>query len=159
MPETVYKVVRKSKRGVLYSAIAYHRGIRVKYLEGEDVQAPNGRHLLAFADKDVALEFLDQYEGQLENPYHYSACLLRCKGKFTAEVWEAEATDVQPLKWVSYRWESLKSLKEFWELLASRDLITTAYPGWAHAPEGAVSCKTIKLVKRIYPNGGADVLS
>jgi hypothetical protein len=89
MPETVYKVVRKSKRGVLYSAIAYHRGIRVKYLEGEEVQAPNGRHLLAFADKDVALEFLNRHESQIENPYHYSNYLLRRKGKFTAEVWDA----------------------------------------------------------------------
>jgi hypothetical protein len=140
----------------------YHRGIRVKYLEGEEVKAPDGRKLLAFDDEDTAVDFLVLYESQVENPHYYSEYLLRRKGKFTGEVWEAEATDVEELAWVSYCWESLRALKEFWECLPSvvpMNRFTAPYSGWAHAPEGAVSCKTIKLVKKVYPNGGADVLS
>lgn len=143
MPETqtVYKVVRRTKRGVLFSAIIRNKQIRLRYREGQVTESPNGRRPFAFSTLRQATGFRTGYQidiRQGRTPYEYFP-----------EVWEAEATDVRPAPVVSCGWDSLAKVKEFWKNV--KDIVGhragTVWVG--DAPEGTVSCQTIKLVRKV----------
>lgn len=127
--QTVYKVVRKSKRGFLYSAIVQGRGTRLRYRPGEVTRSPNGRRPFAFTDRTVAVYFRFMH-------------LWKCD----SELWEAEATDTRPEPLVAIEWEFLRVIKRFWAHHKDPEAFGV---DTGHAPEGTVSCQTIKLVRKV----------
>lgn len=144
---TVYKVVRRSPRGKLYSAIVTHRSIRLKYPPGEVVHSPDGRRPLASATLEDAQSFATSHDLDIRHPSSNDT------KEYGVEIWEAEATDVRPQHLVSPSWDThppLKAIKEFWAsdaALESEWHKAGAVTGVA--PPGTVSCKTIKLVRKV----------
>lgn len=148
MPKTerVFKALRKAPSGYRYSAIIRDKGARIHYPLRKVVEAPNGCPPLAFGEERQAKDFANYHTWQMERPNTPEG--PRCK----IEVWECEATGVEPVSEVTCRWESLKTIRKFWRLLREAPDQMGKFPDPMHlgdAPPGTVSCQTIKLVRKV----------
>jgi len=119
--EKVYKVVIRSSRGVLMSAMVWTSPMAVEYEPGEWVEGKYGP-LFAFDNLEAAKGFME-------------------RGLYAREVWEALAEGIRPIQSVlSFNWiDDVDAVVKFWR----------GELGGVEAPSGSVVCDRIKLVKRV----------
>lgn len=156
MPEetrALFKVMRRSPRGFLYSAIIRHKRARIRYSEDGVNHSPDGRRPFAFETEEQARRFEQGFRLQMMradlNPDPVVPPSKR--RPYQTEVWEVEATGVKEIETVACDWDCFEIIKEFWRRRHSVPRVG----GWAYtiwegsAPPGTVSCETIKLVRKV----------
>lgn len=141
----MFKALRKDCNGRRYSAIVRDSKVKIHYALRKVIPAPDGRPPFAFKTAYHAKQFIRNHLAQMEKAdtgFDFPG--------FEVEVWECKATGVKPLKLVTCNWYCIEGIRRFWELLRKQGEDGLGYAaGGSKAPEGTVSCQTIRLVRKV----------
>ena len=130
---TVYKVIRHSKSGRLYSAIMRAEGCReweLEYIPGQPTHPAIGR-CFAFESQQAA-----------QNWWAEVKSFTRRRNR---EIWKAAAEQVMPA--LARTWLSDARIREFWAAGGAR-LWNGRFEITQAAPPGTVFCDELTLVER-----------